>query len=50
VLPIILFEVSEVVQTLGDFERVQKLAANFRLHQSAQKNPGITELGWVTEL
>jgi hypothetical protein len=46
-LPIIVFEVAKVVQTLNDFEHVQKLAANFRLCQGAQKNSGLTELAQV---
>jgi hypothetical protein len=46
-LPIVLFEVSKVVPTLSDFDHVQKLTANFRLLQSAQKNPGLTELTQV---
>jgi hypothetical protein len=46
-LPIVLFEVSKVIPSLSDFEHVQKLAANFRSLQSAQKNPALTELAQV---
>jgi hypothetical protein len=46
-LPIVLFEVSKVIPTLSDFEHVQKLTAKFRLLQSAQKNPRLTELAQV---
>jgi hypothetical protein len=46
-LPIVLFEVSKVVPSLSDFEHVQKLTANFRSLQSAQKNPALTELAQV---
>jgi hypothetical protein len=46
-LPIVFFEVSKVVPSLSDFEHVQKLTANFRSLQSAQKNPALTELAQV---
>jgi hypothetical protein len=46
-LPIVLFELLKIVPTPSDFEHVQELRADFRLHQSARKNPGLTELTQV---
>jgi hypothetical protein len=38
---------AKVVHTLNDFEHIQKLGANFKLPQSAQKNLELTELAQV---
>jgi hypothetical protein len=46
-LPIVLFEALKVVPNLRNFEHVQKLGANVRLHYSALKNPWLTELAQV---
>jgi hypothetical protein len=46
-LPIILFEVLKVVPNLRNFEHVQKLRANVKLHYSAPENPWLTELAQV---